>query len=144
MKLHPPSIAIFLVPLIVFGLGGCSASNDDAAPALESARLKVTRELSRIDLELKRAADRLGSSGLIGTGARAALDTLYNALPYAVDCAAVDSAGRMVTIEPASYRHFEGGDISNQEQVKRMLEKRNPVMSGAFLTVEGIEATDVE
>lgn len=49
-----------------------------------------------------------------------------------------------MTIEPASYRHLEGKDISDQEQVKRMLDRRNPVLSEVFMTVEGIEADDVE
>ncbi len=137
---------IILIPLLILACfpAGCSGSRSDPQATLEAARQNIIKEFSRIDLEMKRAAERLGAAGLTGYDARSALEDLFNAFPYAVDCAAVDSTGRMVTIEPAPFRHFEGNDISDQEQVKRMLDRRIPVLSGVFRTVEGIEATDVE
>jgi hypothetical protein len=111
---------------------------------LETARRKIAEEFARIDIELKRATERLGAEGLTGYGARSALEDLYNAFPYAIDCTAVDASGRMITVEPAPYRHVEGSDISDQEQVKRLLDRRIPVLSGVFMTVEGIEAVDAE
>ncbi len=141
-----PAAILFLLPVLflAFFPAGCAGSRTDSETALESARMKVMEEFARIDLELKRAAERLGAEGLTGYGARSALEDLFNAFPYAVDCTAVDSTGRMVTVEPAPYRHFEGNDISDQEQVKRILDRRVPVLSGVFRTVEGIEATDAE
>lgn len=141
-----PRAAFLPIPvlLLAFFPAGCSGSRSNSQGALEAARQNIMEEFSRIDLELKRAAERLGASGLTGYDARSALEDLFNAFSYAIDCAAVDSAGRMVTIEPAPFRHFEGNDISDQEQIKRMLDRRNPVLSGVFRTVEGIEATDVE
>jgi len=130
--------------LFAFVSAGVAEVRDDSSMALENARQKIMEEFARIDMELKRAAERLGAAGLTGYGARSALEDLYNAFPYAVDCAAVDAEGIMVTIEPAPFRHYEGKDISGQEQVKRMLDRRKPVLSDAFLTVEGVEATDVE
>lgn len=115
-----------------------------SADVLEEARLKIMEEFARIDIELKRAAERLTIEGLTGYGARSALEDLYNAFAYAIDCTAVDSSGRMTTVEPAPYRHVEGSDISDQEQVKRLLDRRVPVLSGVFMTVEGIEAVDTE
>jgi len=144
MKKIPTAFLPIPVLLLALFPAGCSASRYDSQAALEAARQNIMEEFSRIDLELKRAAERLGAAGLTGYDARSALEDLFNAFPYAVDCAAVDSTGRMVTIEPAPYRHFEGNDISDQEQIKRMLDRHEPVLSGVFRTVEGIEATDVE
>jgi len=137
-------VAFILLSLAIFAFipSGCAARR--APAALETARRNILVEFSRIDLELKRAAERIGTAGLTGDGARATLEDLVKALPYAVDVAAIDSTGKMVTIEPAAYRHFEGSDISDQEQVKRILDRRMPVMSAVFRTVEGLEATDVE
>ena len=138
--------SLFLVPalLLTFFPAGCSGFSSDSEAALEAARVAILEEFNRVNIELRRAAERLGASGLTGCDARSALEDLYLAIPSAVDCAAVDSRGIMVTIEPASYRHHENKDISGQEQVKRMLDRREPVMTGIFLTVEGIEAGDAE
>jgi hypothetical protein len=50
----------------------------------------------------------------------------------------------MTTVEPPEYRSFEGKDISDQEQVKRMLKSRKPVLSSVFRSVEGYYAVDAE
>jgi hypothetical protein len=141
-----PALLILSFPALffVFSSPGGTDLRPDSSTALETARQKITEEFTRIEIKLKWAAERLGASGLTGDEARAALEDLCRAVPYAVDCAAVDSLGRMVTIEPAAYRHLEGKDISDQEQVKRMLDRRNRVLSRVFMTVEGIEAEDVE
>jgi hypothetical protein len=50
----------------------------------------------------------------------------------------------MVTVEPAAFRSFEGKDISDQEQVRRVMETGRPAMSALFQSVEGVAAIDVE
>jgi hypothetical protein len=52
--------------------------------------------------------------------------------------------GKMVTLEPAPFRQFEGKDISSQEQVKRILKTGKPVLSHVFRAVEGFPAVDAE
>lgn len=61
-----------------------------------------------------------------------------------VDCATVDLAGRMVTLEPASFKQFAGVDISQQEQVRRLHRTKKPVLSDAIRAVEGFDAMDLE
>lgn len=70
----------------------------------------------------RQATVQLGVSGLTGDAARTVLAELCGSFSYAVDCATLDPKGKMLTIEPAAYRHFEGTDISEQEQVKRIFE----------------------
>jgi len=112
--------------------------------SLVTAQRMVTGEFQRMDAALKRAAERLGASGLTGDRARTALRELCGGFRHAVDCSAVDAAGRMVTVEPAPFRRFEGSDISAQEQVKRVKSSGKPVLSDVFRAVEGFEAADAE
>ncbi len=137
---------LMTVLLTMLCLSGASSAlcSTDSPFSLTTAKRKVTEELSRLDASLKRAAETLGTSGLTGDPARPALRELCGAFSYAVDCAAVDTAGRMVTVEPAPFRRFEGSDISNQEQVNLLKNSRKPVLSAVFRAVEGFEAADAE
>ena len=47
-------------------------------------------------------------------------------------------------MEPSPYRHFEGTDISAQEQVRGVIAEHKPVMSSVFKAIDGFEAVDVE
>lgn len=116
----------------------------EAPLPLATVHQKVAAEFNRLDAGLKGAAQALGTAGLTGDNARAILAELCGGFGYAVDCTAVDPSGRMVTIEPAPFRHFEGKSIGDQEQVKRVMETRKPVLSAVFRAVEGFEAGDIE
>jgi len=116
----------------------------DQPVMLTTAQQQVTAAFDRLDSGLKKAAGKLGTTGLTGEGARQVLSEVCKQFSYAVDCATVDTKGRLTTIEPARYRRFEGTDISAQEQVKQMLELHKPVLSQVFRSVEGYDAVDVE
>ncbi|KIH76886.1 hypothetical protein SAMN05660860_00688 [Geoalkalibacter ferrihydriticus] len=111
---------------------------------LTIAEQQATAAFERLDAGLKTAAEKLGETGLTGAAARVVLAALCQEVSYAVDCATVDTQGLLTTIEPAAYRHFEGTDISDQQQVKQMLELHKPVLSGVFRSVEGYDAVDAE
>lgn len=116
----------------------------DEPPSLAMARKKVTAEFDRMDAALRQAANTLGTTGLTGDNAHSVLAKLCSGFDYAVDCATVDLQGKMVNIEPASFRRFEGKDISSQEQVARILKTGHPVLSNVFRAVEGFPAADAE
>ena len=111
---------------------------------LTIAEQQATAAFERLDGGLKTAAEELGATGLTGAEARVILAALCQEVSYAVDCATVDTKGVLTTIEPAGYRHFEGTDISDQQQVKQMLELHKPVLSRVFRSVEGYDAVDAE
>ena len=90
------------------------------------------------------AARALGPTAMTGTEARRVLRDLALASPAVIDATAVSKDGVMLTVEPAEYASAEGADISDQEQVRRVRETQEPVMSGVFATVEGVNATDLE
>ena len=133
-----------ILPSAFITAAGPAVCEAGAPPALAAAKQSVTAELNRLDRGLSHAAETLGIAGLTGDKARLALRKLCGDFDYAVDCAAVDLQGRMVTLEPAPYRQFEGKDISAQEQVKRMIKTGKPVMSSVFRSVEGFPAIDAE
>ncbi len=134
-----------LLITMLFPVGLTPALCAPAAPmSLVTAQRKVEGEFRRMEAALKKAAESLGTSGLTGDRARSALQELCTGFSHAVDCSAVDAGGRMVTVEPAAYRRFEGSDISSQEQVRRVKETRKPVLSSVFRAVEGFEAADAE
>ena len=119
-----------------------AASND--LPILTEIHQKINAEFSRLDSGLKDTALKLGAQGLTGDSARSSLSELCGKFTFAVDCSAVDPKGIMVTMEPAPYRHFEGTDISAQEQVRGVIAEHKPVMSSVFKAIEGFDAVDVE
>jgi hypothetical protein len=122
-----------------------SAANAANSPlTLSSARAQVAAEFDRLDIALGKAAGKLGKTGLTGDEARRVLAKTCEELSYAIDCSTVDTRGRLTTIEPARYRSFEGKDISDQEQVKRILQLHKPVLSDGFRSVEGVDAVDAE
>jgi hypothetical protein len=111
---------------------------------LVTAQQQVTAAFNRLDSGLKKAAGELGQTGITGDAARQILAATCHDFDYAIDCSAIDVKGRIITVEPTDYRKFEGKDISDQEQVKRLLTTKKPVLSSVFRAVEGYDAIDVE
>lgn len=132
-------VGIFL--LFPAGTGFCDPGY---SVLLDSILQKMEGEFRRMDVELEQAAGQLGVSGLTGESARATLARLCGQFSFAVDCAAVDSRGRMLTVEPPAFRIHEGKDISSQGHIKQISATRKPVMSSVFKAVEGFHAVDVE
>lgn len=135
------TLTIVSALILILPQGFC----DPGSSVLLDAILQETEaEFRRIDAELKQAAWELGASGLTDDRARESLSRLCGKFNFAVDCTAVDPQGRMLTVEPPVFRIYEGKDISDQEQIKRISETRLPVMSDVFKAVEGFDAVDVE
>jgi hypothetical protein len=111
---------------------------------LVHTRQQVTAEFGRLDRGLKRAAKELGKTGLTGDDARRVLAATCQEFSYALDCSAIDTHGRMKTVEPARYHSVEGTDISDQSHIRQILKRHKPVLSAVFRSVEGDEAVDAE
>ena len=91
--------------------------------------------------DFKEAARKIAAVEFTGDNARAILSDLCRRhSAYAVDCAAIDKKGVMVTIEPKPYDRFEGADISKQEITIDVDRTKKLVMSDVFFTVEKIPA----
>jgi len=121
-----------------------STARSSMPPILSELEKETKVTLAKITAAVAAASRDLSGAGLEGPDTREILNNLCGAVPYAVDCATVDLKGRMVTVEPAGYRKFEGSDISKQEQIVLMQKLRRPVMSKVFRAVEGFDAVDIE
>ena len=138
------ALLILIMAVLFVTAAKTAPCKTEVPPVLKEAKQKVTAEFDRLDEGLRQAAKVMGTTGLTGNQARSTLAKLCNDFDYAVDCAAVDLQGKMVTLEPAPFRQFEGKDISAQEHVRRILKTGKPVLSKVFQAVEGFPAADAE
>ena len=116
----------------------------DYPPVLINVNDRLIKLLKTMDADLAGAAKQMSRTDLRSTEARKILKKLCDRRAYAVDCAAVDKKGIMVTIEPEGYRKHEGADISRQEHVAVLQSKKRPVFSMVFRAEEGFDAVDLE
>ena len=123
---------------------GAPAYLSETPPILIKLQQAIQEVLDRMDEDLNITAEKLSHAGLYGAETRTILNDLCQKHPYVVDCCTVDPAGTMVVVEPRAYQEFEGSDISQQEQVVRLHQTQQPVLSHAFRAVEGFDAVDLQ
>jgi kynurenine formamidase len=132
--------ALFLVTL-----ASEAATAQSPAPAfLPAFRERVQDALNAVDVEVRRVASQVSAAGWQSAEARQALDRLARAQACAIDGCFIDKHGILRVVAPEEYRKHEGADVSRQAQVRRLQKTRNPVLSASFLSVEGVEAVDLE
>jgi len=117
---------------------------DAMMPVLEKAKEGISAVLVSIDKGLLIAAEKLSNVDLKGDDARKILNQLCSGRNYLVDCAIIDTAGKMIIVEPAEYRKYENSDISKQAHIITLLEDKKPIFSDVFHSVEGIEVIDFD
>ncbi len=120
------------------------AARQEMLASLSMIQTGTDEALQHAYRELTNASVALRATGLEGEGARAVLSALAAGVPHAVDAVTIDASGTIVTAMPAEYQGAEGADISDQPQVRYMLENMMPVMSEVFVMVEGFAASDLE
>ena len=140
------SVVVFLACLLLVPLPLAAAGRAESGPPpiLVTLHQQLTTALHKLDTDLAQAATQLAAVGLTDSAAHQILLKLCADNPAVVDCATVDLAGRMVALEPAAFKQFEGVDISQQEQVRRLHRTKKPVLSNAIRAVEGFDAVDLE
>ena len=140
------SLVVFLTCLLLVPIPLVAAGRAESGqpPIVGQLHQQLTTALYKLDTDLAQVATQLATIGLTGSAARQLLLKICEAHPAVVDCATVDLAGRMVTLEPASFKQFEGADISQQEQVRRLHRTKRPVLSTTIRAVEGFDAVDLE
>lgn len=139
---HLSVVASLVLALVSCGCAhvGSVGPPREATQSLARVRQAVQATLDAMDEDLARVAKTVGETGLDSAKAREALASLCRKHPYMVDCGTVDAAGKIVAVEPEAYRDAEGSDISKQEQVVRLHETHEPVLSKMFVAVEGFPA----
>jgi TRAP-type mannitol/chloroaromatic compound transport system substrate-binding protein len=118
-------------------------NRSEADKALSQVQQDLENEISLLEKDMAAAAQKISGLGLSGTETRSLLSGIADNRPYIVNVSTVNRNGKLESIEPASFRNFEGEDISHQEHVVRLFRTRQPVLSLNFKTVEGFEAADL-
>ena len=133
-----------LAAALAFAVSGICLAAPEPPPVLAKSHDAVASTVKKMDSALAKAAAELSRTGIENAGARRALVSLFKSCPDIIDVCTVSPEGKIVLVEPARYRNFEGADINHQEQVKCVRETKKPVMSKVFKSVEGIYALDFE
>lgn len=135
-------IAGLLVLVAAFLLQPAGAAADpspgDARAILKKATIRLTEWLNTLDEDMGTSAQLLTGVDPASDNARDVMRGLCIARPYVIDCSIIDRSGIMVNIVPAEYDKYKGSDISKQEHIIKILKTRKPVLSGEFLSVEGV------
>jgi hypothetical protein len=113
-------------------------------PVLLELQGAIQVVLDRMDADLAAAAENLTAAGITSTETRAILNAMCARHAYVVDCAIIDRKGTMLVVEPDAYREFEGADISQQEQIIRLRQTGQPMLSQTFRAVEGFDAVALQ
>jgi hypothetical protein len=137
MALRTYSIFVLILLPVMLAVGfGCAAPSAPKAD-LKDSTVKIQAGLqsgmNALDMDLSRAAASLSVTGLSGSEARKVLSDLCTKYPYLIDCVTADTAGKMVTVAPETYRKYEGAYIGT-ENIK------TPVLSGVMRATEGMDA----
>jgi len=111
---------------------------------LEKAKENIAATFTSIDKDLSIASGKLSNVDLKGEDARKILSQLCKDRDYLVDCAIIDTNGKMIVVEPMEYGKYEGSDISNQAHIIALLRNKKPILSDVFHSVEGIKVIDFE
>lgn len=119
-------------------------SSEELPATLNSLKNAIDYSLKKIDRHLIAASQKISVSGLEGAETERVLLDLCLSVPGSIDCATVDRGGRMVSVMPQEYKKHKGADISDQEQLKRLIKTEKPVLSTLFRSIEGIQAVDIE
>jgi hypothetical protein len=138
-------IILALISILVTGYGCGRSVNKDAQLQANTLKLQqdIQWELDTMDSDLSSTAVELSQTGLSGSECRQILNEFCIDHPYVVDCCTVDNSGRIVTMAPANYSQYEGSDISGQDQVIKLQQTKQAVLSQVFEAVEGFDAVDL-
>jgi len=129
-------LPIVMVMLLTFNAFGMDM--DKMKMVLEKTRQDIDSTFFAIDNDLSAAAKELSTVDLKGEEARKIVRKLIENKSYVIDGVIVDTAGKMIVIEPQKYRKAEGTDISAQAHTIALMKDKLPVLSGLLLSNEGI------
>ena len=105
---------------------------------------KLTEQMAGLAEDLSATAQTMSGLGMNSSEARVLLSKLLKDRPYIVDVSTVDRSAKLLVVEPAEFKSFEGWDISDQDHVIRLFRTQKPVLSWNFKAVEGFDAADME
>jgi hypothetical protein len=138
------AVAVAVLIVVMAGCLGPVKTEKELQSATGNVQSIIQSKLLNLNNAVSDAAKKIAKSGLQGDQTRDVLNTLCKKYPYLVDCSAADAYGKMVTVAPEAYRHYEGTDTANTDASKMffasLAKNKKPVLSNVFRAVEGIDA----
>jgi hypothetical protein len=136
------TIRILTISAALVFLSSCKKDNtppffpEEIAQALAG----LTAEFESIHTPIEAAVAQCNANGVDTTIMRSALLDLHNAISHSKEMVYVDTAGILAIVEPPEFYPYQGTDISTQPHVIEAAQTLQPVMSNAFMVVEGYQA----
>jgi branched-chain amino acid transport system substrate-binding protein len=146
-KIWSPLAAGLLAAIMIVMSAGCAGpvKNEKQLQSVTTSMQRIIQsKLANLDNDVSAAAGKIAKSGLQGDETRGILNTLWKKHPYLMDCSSADPQGKIVTMAPEEYRHYEGTDTATTDASKKFFaglsEGRKPFLSNIFSAVEGVDA----
>lgn len=137
-------VSVFILKKILRPPQVMSPSEKARSIVLRKVTESVQSELTHADKDFAHAAKEISLNELTSDSVRNILKGLHARHTFIFDCCIVDTNGIMIVVEPDEFKSFEGSDIKDQAQVQKIHNTHMPVMSNAFLAVEGFQAVDIQ
>ncbi len=137
-------VSVFILKKILRPPQVMSPSEKARSIVLGKVTESVQSELTHADKDFAYAARKISLYELTSDSVRNVLKGLHARHSFIFDCCIVDTNGIMIVVEPEEFKSFEGHDIKDQAQVQKIHQTHMPVMSNAFLAVEGFQAVDIQ
>lgn len=138
--------ALFAIALIVAAAAAAAAEppRPEAAKTLKTAQARIREAFERLDTRLAAATRQIAKVRGDEQAVRRILARLAASDSSIIDCCLISREGVISLIEPPAYRHSEGENVAQQEQIQRLWRTRQPVLSDVFKAVERVCAMDLE
>jgi len=112
----------------------------DYPPELSSVITAVTASLDSLSNSISAEVTLFAQTGIDTAIMRTKLLELFNGSSFATEMVFTTPLGILQIAEPAAFYAYQGTDISMQSHVIKAFQTKQPVLSDAFMVVEGYQA----
>ncbi len=128
--------------LVVFLLAfGCQEDKEPIFPAeISTVITAVTASLDSLSHSISAEVTLFEQNGVDTSVIRTKLLALFNGSSFATEMVFTTPQGILQIAEPSAYYSYQGTDISQQPHVIKAFQTKQPVLSDAFMVVEGYQA----
>lgn len=133
---------LLLILSISLIIAACSSSNDpvqEMPPTeLNSLKIWVNSDMSSLNAKLKRYADSIKVNPTDTTNIRKAMQQLFGQLEFGFDITFISPENIITMVEPPEYSAVINKDLSDDENLLLMLQRKDLTFGSLFPANEGI------
>lgn len=119
----------------------CQKDNEpNFPPEISTVLTAVTASLDSLNNSISTEVTLFEQSGVDTTIMRTRLLALFNGSSFATEMVFTTPQGILQLAEPSAFYSYQGTDISMQPHVIKAFQTKQPVLSDAFMVVEGYQA----